>query len=191
MTWGGRCGTLVGMKHCLLLLGIVALVACHKPAAQSFGVAVPGPANPVVPVDPSGNYPASFTTTNDAGNPLPVDTEPGTALSTLVVQPVPAVQQVLVDAGTRCIQGVAFTNEGNVTGVAQIYCGQYVTDAGGTATAVTAPSLQLRCPAGTICSISLQAPLCCAGATWYSSADAGYLVTASAPLMSLTAAALR
>ena len=199
------------------------LIACHKPAAQTFGTAVPGPANPVVPVDPSGNYPASFTTTgaggyvtidggtvtanqgtaaaasgawpvsivNDAGNMVPVDPQAGLALNTLVVQPVPAVQQVLIDAGTRCITDINYTNEGTVTGYAQVFCGQYVTDAGGTAGAATVPSLQLRCPAGTVCGIKLEAPLCCAGATWYSGVDAGFLLTTSAPAMTLTAASLR
>ena len=90
---------------------------------------------------------------NDAGNPLPVDTEPGTALSTLVVQPVPAVQQVADRRRHPVHSGRRVHHRGKLTGVAQIYCGQYVTDAGGTATAVTAPSLQLRCPAGTICGI--------------------------------------
>ena len=207
------------MKHWVVLLGIVALVACHKPAAQTLGTAVPGPANPVVPVDTSGNAlgvagnalvttggggyvtvdGGSVTTTagsvtvvqNDAGNPVPVDPEPGSLLNTLVTQNVPAVQQVLIDAGTRCITDINFTNEGTISGYAQIFCGQYVTDAGGTAGAATVPSLQLKCPAGTVCGVKLEAPLCCAGATWYSGVDAGFLLQTNAPALTLTAASLR
>jgi hypothetical protein len=128
---------------------------------------------------------------NDAGSPIPVDTTPGDLGNTLVVQPVPATGGLIVDAGTRCILGAAWTNEGTITGYGQVYCGQYAIDAGGTAAAATAPSLQMRCPAGQVCSISLKAPLCCPGATWYSSVDAGFLNTSSAPNLTLTAAALR
>lgn len=128
---------------------------------------------------------------NDASAPIPVDPVPGLELDTLVVQPSPALAQVLIDAGTRCVTDINWTNEGTITGYAQVYCGQYVLDAGGTAAAATAPSLQLRCPAGTVCGIKLEAPLCCAGATWYSGVDAGFLLQTGAPALTLTAASLR
>jgi hypothetical protein len=139
--------------------------------------------------------PGSVTTLQDSGVSVlgiaQVDPVPGLELNTLVVQPVPASQQVLIDAGTRCITDISWTNEGTITGYAQVFCGQYVLDAGGTAGAATAPNLQIRCPAGTICGIKLEAPLCCAGAMWYSGVDAGFLLQTSAPAMTLTAASLR
>lgn len=207
------------MKHAVLAFLVLLAVACHKPSAQTFGVVVPGPANPMVPVDPNGNYPAAVTTTGGGGyvtidggtvttatgsvttlqdsgvtvlNTVSNDPVPASETNALVVQSVPAVQQMLIDAGTRCLLSAAWTNEGMITGYGQVYCGQYALDAGGTAGAATQPSLQVRCPAGTVCGLSLaDAPLCCAGAAWYSSVDAGFLLGTSAPALTLTKAALR
>ena len=201
----------------ILPLLLLALIAC-KPQPHATLAATPAlsPPNSVVVVDgptlpasvfnAAHPFPVALVATapdggaataepvvvsNDAGNPVPVDPEPGSLLNTLVTQNVPAVQQVLIDAGTKCITDINFTNEGTISGYAQVFCGQYVTDAGGTAGAATVPSLQLKCPAGTVCGIKLEAPLCCAGATWYSGVDAGFLLTTSAPAMTLTAASLR
>jgi hypothetical protein len=129
--------------------------------------------------------------TNDAGNPVQGDPYAGDKLNTLVVQPVPAGANILIDAGTHCIRSLTFVNEGTVPGYAQVFGGQYTLDAGGTAAAATAPSFQIKCPAGTICSESLEAPLCLAGATWYSGVDAGFLLTTSAPVLTLQKAVIR
>lgn len=198
----------------IFLAGLLFLLcACRSaPAEHRVGASAGSPAQPVVVVDgiastanilgadpthpfyttgTGGGGASSVSIVNDAGNLVPIDNVPSDQLNAFVSQNTPGVQQVLIDAGTRCVLDINFTNEGTVTGYGDVFCGQYAPDASGTAGAATVPNLQIRCPGGTICGQQLKAPLCCAGAVWYSSVDAGFLNTSSAPALTLTAAALR
>lgn len=187
-----------GWLFAAMAAAALAVASCQGDAGPSRRV---GAVNPGGPLDPAPAFLVdgmNHATNNPLGAPGGTPLQCAIVASTvdggptLVTQSVPAVQQVLIDAGTRCVTSIAWTNEGAVMAEAQVYCGQYVTDAGGTAAAATVPSLQVRCPAGTICGVGLtDAPLCCAGATWYSSVDAGFLLTSGAPVLTLTKAALQ
>lgn len=154
------------MRYAVLLLP---LLACAQPKAHQYGDTLPSLANPV-------------------------DTTAGDINNVSVVQNTPATAGVLIDAGTRYVVAANWTNEGTSTGWAQVFCGQTVPDAGGTNDAGTAPAIQVRCPAGTICGTGrLVAPVSCGvGAVWYSSSTAGLLtVDAGVPNMTLLQGAIR
>ena len=111
------------------------------------------------------------------GTSVPVDPTAGDLLNTRFVSNTTITSTILWDAGST-FHLVAFraTNEGALTAWPQIYCGQSSLDAGGTADAGTAPSYQIRCPAGTPCDWQMPSSTTCGpGATLYSSSTVGLL----------------
>lgn len=186
---------------CLLFVG---LFACQtKPQKAVLAQSVPGPANPVVPVDPSGNYPAAITTTGgggyvtidggtvttSAGSVTTLQDSGVTVLNTVVsdttgadlalnsrtFNAAVATQGILIDAGTHQLIALRGQGEGAATQYLQVYCGQTTTDAGGTNTAGTAPDYQIKCAPGP-CDWSMPSGKTCGtGATYYWSTDAGFL----------------
>ena len=199
------------MTHRLLLAAalLVALLGCRgTPQAQTFGAPTPGNGTPPNPVYLCDGITGACNVLGVITNPLavsvtgaapdggtanvePVDPYQGDLLNTLVGNNTAGVAGILIDAGTRSLFDINVTVEDTKNGWWQLFCGQYVPDAGGTAAASTVPNLQLRCPAGTICGQLLKAPLSCAGGVWYSSSTAGTLTTSNAPNFTITAAAIR
>jgi hypothetical protein len=179
-----------------LVATIALLIACGQRSPQHFGLtAIPGPANPVVPVDNNGNglgfggnaIQVTIGGSSDAGGIVQNDPiAAAISLNQAVVQNVSASSGVLVDGGLHYVIAATVTNEGTSTAWWQLYSGQTVADAGGTNDAGTVPTLQIRCPAGTICGLpATQSPVLVDGGVWYSSSTAG-LLTVDAGTQSMT-----
>jgi hypothetical protein len=124
-----------------------------------------------------GGAASSMTIVNDAGNSVPSDTTGADlALNSRTFNAAVSAQGVLIDAGTHQLVAFRGQSEGTAKQYFQIYCGQTVTDAGGTNGAGTAPDYQIECPGGNPCDWSMPSNKTCGvGATYYWSTDAGFL----------------
>lgn len=168
---------------------------------------IQGPPNPVYLAD---GVTSSANLLGIAGNPMvttggggyvtvdggTVQTDPipqAIALNQAVVQNTLASAGVLVDGGSHYLVSVTVTNEGLSTAWWQAYSGQTVPDAGGTNDAGTVPTVQMRCPGGTICGLDLStSPVLLNGAVWYSSSTPALLtVDAGTQSMTVNLASLR
>lgn len=183
----------------VLGLALVLFLGHHRPAPPPAGTygAAPGPLGQPAAVQvfdenlqmtgtPSHPTPVAISGTSPDGGtaaPQPVDTTPGDLLTT-VVHFVVATTQGVVKASSGTFVGANCSNEGTATGWVQVYFGQTVPDAGGTANEGTAPSIvPLRVPAGAMVSIVEPQPMV-DGGVWYSSSTQGLLtVDAGVPNM--------
>jgi hypothetical protein len=179
---------------------VVTLLACNHPEKKAGAIAPgSGPLDPMPVVVADGTNHLTANVLGVVSNPMAVTVVSGSggsadagvpsvdpigaaiSLDQAVIQNTPATANVLIDGGSHYFIAATVHNYGTTAADWQLYAGQTVPDAGGTAASATVPTLDIQCPAGTTCGLpaTYSPVLISSGGVWYSSADAGYLVSST------------